>query len=337
MTQYEGSKEISLDDLLPDLRFNLAEAGFKSLNDLVIRGPAAISQATGMNISVCEEICRRSRAIIREQELTSSVKNRFLTAAEIHCHRSRDENSKGISTGSKNVDDLFGGNGIEFGVVTQVYGESGTGKTQLCHTLCGTLPSHYVAIFIDTEDTFQTERIKSIAKSRSLNYVQILENIKVRQPINSNEQEQAIIEAGSAISMNSSIKLLIVDSMTSLYRADYPGREYLSQRQQRMAEYAYKLRKTARQNNIAVIITNQVRTNPDRYDGQKIAPIGGNSLAHTSKHRVQLRRIPWGTFVAKLDHSYSYPQNEAYFTIDERGITDVEDYSEYKDENEILS
>ena len=322
---------------MPDLRLRLNKAGFRTVEELAMRGPAAISQATGMDISVCEEICKRSAAIIGEQERTSSMKYRFLTAAEIHYHRSRDGNSKGLSTGSKSIDDLFGGNGIEFGAITQFYGQSGTGKTQLCLTLCGTLTSHYGAIFIDTEDTFQTERIKSIAKSRSLNYVQILENIKVIRPLCSDEQEQSIKEACSIVASDSSIKLLIVDSMTSQYRADYPERKHLSERQQRITKYMYMLKRTARQNNVAIVITNQVHTNPDRYESQRLTPIGGNALAHTSKHRVQLRRIPRSTFVAKLDHSYSYPQNEALFTIDERGITDIEDYSEYKDENEVLS
>jgi hypothetical protein len=80
-----------------------------------------------------------------------------------------------------------------------------------------------------------------------------------------------------------------------------------------------------------------VRINLAQYNGQKIVPIGGNVLAHNNKHQVQLRRISCNRFVAKLDNSYCYLQNEAHFRIDERGITDVEDYSGYKEEKEILS
>lgn len=44
-----------------------------------------------------------------------------------------------LPTGSKNVDNLLDGS-IEAGVITQIYGPPGSGKTQLCYTLCVMLP-----------------------------------------------------------------------------------------------------------------------------------------------------------------------------------------------------
>ncbi len=67
--------------------------------------------------------------------------------------------SERLTTGSKNLDDLFGGGGIETGAVTQLYGAPGSGKTQLCYTLCTMLPSEFKAISIDTQSTFLQERI----------------------------------------------------------------------------------------------------------------------------------------------------------------------------------
>ncbi|MFZ0514861.1 MAG: ATPase domain-containing protein [Candidatus Nitrosopolaris sp.] len=54
-----------------------------------------------------------------------------------------------LPTGSKNLDNLLDG-GIEAGVITQIYGPPGIGKTQLCHTLCIMLPSQYGVVYIDT-------------------------------------------------------------------------------------------------------------------------------------------------------------------------------------------
>jgi len=69
-----------------------------------------------------------------------------------------------LSTGSKALDTLLGGQGIETGSITEIFGEFRTGKTQLCHTLCVTcqLPvkdggGAGMAMYIDTEGTFRPE------------------------------------------------------------------------------------------------------------------------------------------------------------------------------------
>jgi RecA/RadA recombinase len=78
-----------------------------------------------------------------------------------------------LPTGCKSLDNLLDG-GIEAGVITQVYGPPGSGKTQLCHTLCVMLPPNYNAIYIDTEGSFRPERIKEIAEAKGLDSKQIL-------------------------------------------------------------------------------------------------------------------------------------------------------------------
>jgi DNA repair protein RadA len=95
-------------------------------------------------------------------------------------------------------------------------------------------PSEYKAIYIDTEGTFRTERIESIAKARGLDPAKILKNIQIANPLNRTQQESYVEAACCAIKSDSKIKLLIVDSMTAHYRVDYPGRSRLPERQQRL-------------------------------------------------------------------------------------------------------
>jgi DNA repair protein RadA len=90
---------------------------------------------------------------------------------------------KRISTGSKSLDDILGG-GIETKALTEFYGETGSGKTQLCHTLCIMATQHKCedgipgkAIYVDTEGKFRPERIASIATSRGFNTDEVLSNI----------------------------------------------------------------------------------------------------------------------------------------------------------------
>ncbi|MGB8935585.1 MAG: ATPase domain-containing protein [Candidatus Nitrosopolaris sp.] len=82
-----------------------------------------------------------------------------------------------LPTGYKSLDSLLDG-GIEAGVITQVYGLPGSGKTQLCHTLSAMLPSDYMVIYIDTECSFRPERIQEITKARGLHPKQILQFLR---------------------------------------------------------------------------------------------------------------------------------------------------------------
>jgi DNA repair protein RadA len=169
--------------------------------------------------------------------------NGFTTAKDHYANRLK--SIERISTGCKNLDDLLGG-GIETKAITEFYGESGSGKTQLCHTLCTMVPQNKSkdgggvdgkSIYIDTEGTFRPERIAEIAKARGFDSDMILDNIIVQEAIDSNQQEQIVKKIDSFIAKDKSskkLKLLILDSVVTHYRAEYTGREMLSERQQKL-------------------------------------------------------------------------------------------------------
>lgn len=64
---------------------------------------------------------------------------------------------------------------------------------------------------------------------------------------------------------HSGVKLLIVDSMIALYRHEYQQRSELQERQRKLSKYMHMLQRVARQNRIAVVVTNQVQSYQDRY------------------------------------------------------------------------
>jgi DNA repair protein RadA len=117
-----------------------------------------------------------------------------------------------LPTGCKSLDNLLGG-GIEAGVITQVYGPPGSGKTQLCHTLSVMLPSDYMVIYIDSEGSFRPERIKEIANARDFDSKEILQRILVTKALDIKQLESRIEAACSKIDSDNKIKLLIVDSI----------------------------------------------------------------------------------------------------------------------------
>jgi DNA repair protein RadA len=310
----------NIEEIGPATEKRLKEAGFKSIKDLLVRGPVDVAEATGMEMDESVEICNKARVLLEELGV---IDKSFISATNLY-QKKRDR----ISTGSKNFDDLLGG-GLETRAVTEVYGEFGTGKTQLCHTLCimvqqarqaGGLAGK--AIYIDTENTFRPERIVSIAEARGLDPDKSLENIIVAKAYNSAHQELIIEEAGPIIQDNG-VRLLVVDSAVAHYRAEFLGRATLSDRQQRLNKFMHILVRIAETYEVAVVVTNQIQASPDAYFGETVRPTGGNVIAHTSTYRIYLKRSGKNRIARMVDSPY-HAEREVLFTLTDRGISDVE-------------
>lgn len=320
---YSNSSELvldTLDDIGPTTKGYLEQAGFKSIKDLVVRGPVDVSEATGMQIDKSVYLCNKARSKLEEMGI---IEKSFTKATALYEKRKNEER---ISTGSKNLDDLFGG-GIETRAITEIYGEYGTGKTQLCHTLCvivnldkqlGGLSAG--ALYIDTENTFRPERIVSIAHARDLDADRIMDNILVAKAYNSAHQELIIEQTGPVIDTNG-IKLVIVDSAVAHYRAEFLGRASLSERQQKLNKFMHILLRIAETYGVAVVATNQIQSSPDSIFGDALRPIGGHVVAHTSTYRVYLKRSGKNRIARMVDSPY-HPEREVLFTLAESGVED---------------
>jgi DNA repair protein RadA len=183
----------------------------------------------------------------------------FTTAREHYVNRrSRIER---ISTGSINIDDILCG-GIETKAVTEFYGAPNSGKTQLCHTMCAIVPQDKSeggvsgkSIYIDTEGTFRTERIATIAKARGFDLPMTIDRILTVQAEDSDQQERIVDDIDSLLKAER-YKLLVVDSPVTHYRSEYIGRANLPERQQRLYKFMRRLVEIARTYNIAVVVTN---------------------------------------------------------------------------------
>ena len=200
---------------------------------------------------------------------------------------------------------LYGG--IETGAVTEFYGESSSGKSQLCHTLCSIVPQNEShggvvgrSIYVDTENSFRPERLVEIAKARGFNFSSILQNTIVYQPVNRLQQEWIIQEGIHAILKNEEdshvnigrkIKLLIIDSPITHYREEYTKLGELPVRQKKLFKFMSNLRKLSQMYGIAVVITNQITTIPDSEIPDSDKPTGGNAMAHSITYSVCLRKV----------------------------------------------
>lgn len=316
----EGIFDIdTLKEIGPATKTSLKEAGFRSIRDLVIRGPSDIAEATGIAIEKCTLLCNRAREILEDIGVFDKP---FITANQIYEKR---KSECRISTGSKNLDELLGG-GIETRAITELYGEYGTGKTQICHTLCITVQqeeneSHKSrALYVDTENTFRPERIASISSARKIDPKIALENVIVAKAYNSSHQEVIIQESPNVIDLHK-IKIMIVDSIVSHYRAEFLGRSVLSERQQRINRLLHILLRIAETCKIAVVITNQIQSSPDAIFGDPNKATGGNVMAHTSTYRLYLKKAGKNRIARMVDSPY-HSEREVLFALNEQGIGD---------------
>jgi len=309
-----------LEEIGPATKICLEQAGFRSLMDLVIRGTTDIASATGISIEKCASMCNRARSRLENLGIYDKP---FVPATLIYERRKSESR---IASGSSNLDDLLGG-GFETKSITELYGEFGTGKTQLCHTLCitvqkksGTDGSVGKALYVDTENTFRPERIVSIAKARKLDPKPILENIIVSKAFNSSHQEMIIQEAPHIIQTHG-IRLLIIDSAISHYRAEFLGRALLSERQQKMNKLLHVLLRIAETCSLAVIITNQILSSPDVLFGDPFRPAGGNVVGHTATYRIYLKKSGKNRIARMVDSPY-HAEREVLFALNELGVDD---------------
>ena len=139
---------------------------------------------------------------------------------------------------------------------------------------------------------------------------------------NSDHQILLVDKVLDLIKRGELIRLLIVDSITAHFRAEFTGRGMLADRQQRINKHLHNLMRLAEANNIAVYITNQVMARPDVLFGDPTQAIGGHIVGHASTYRIYLRRGRKDSRVAKMIDSPNLPESECIFFITASGLAD---------------
>jgi DNA repair protein RadA len=296
----------------------LKGAGYIDLMSVAAASPKELGETANVGELTATKIINAAR-----EELDIG----FEKATKVYERR---QHIKKITTGSKNLNELLGG-GFETQAVTEFHGAFGSGKTQVGFQLAvnAQLPEEQGGIegnvvFLDAENTFRPDRIKQIAEAAGLDPKKVLENIFVARCYNSDHQMIMAEKVGEMVK-EKNIKLVIVDSVTSNFRADYTGRGELAARQQKLNRHLHTLQRLSDVYNVAVYITNQVMSRPDILFGDPTAPIGGHILGHFSTHRLYVRKSKGNTRIARMIDSPNLPAGESVFVISPEGIRDPEE------------
>lgn len=207
--------------------------------------------------------------------------------------------------------DTFLEGGVDRGVITQVYGEGGTGKTNLAMQLTvSTLLSGKKVIYVDTE-SFSSTRYLQIANSAQ----DLSKNLLLYRCENFSEQEVNLIKAQRIMQNSKDVDLLVLDSATALLRIEKDEglkREGLSRIISLLNTIGYKY-------NIPLFVTNQIYFD---VSNSSITPFGGHLLDHFSKTIISLKRVANGGREATIEKHRSIQDGKTQiFYISQAGIS----------------
>src|SRR5215203_5393300 len=141
------------------LKDQLKEAGLNSIKDIIIRGPVEVAKSAKISLGDAARVCN----------VASLLLERLGVIPNNACNNNSTTNKEYIKTGSVELDRLLGGKGVETGAITELYGHSGSGKTQTCLSLCVMVQQLHPdnkSIYIDTEGKFRPERLSRIAQKK---------------------------------------------------------------------------------------------------------------------------------------------------------------------------
>jgi DNA repair protein RadA len=338
-------KEVTMEeipDITSDIIEKLKKLNIDSVYQLAVQSPIELAseyEGTSPNVESASTLIANARKMLIENDVLASE---FSTADVVLEKRSK---LSRYIIGSVNFDRFLNG-GFETQAITELVGEYGSGKSQICHTICVAAnqliensrhnddDKHSATgniIFIDSENTFRADRVHQIAEQRGLNPLPILEKIYHCTVYSSEHLESVINDLDKSIEQYNA-KIVIIDSIISLHRAEFSGRGTLVERQQRLGKMLNKLRRYADIYNIAIVITNQVVSSPDAlhpgFDSMKAA--GGNIMGHGSTYRIFLKRSGKNR-TAVMQDSPSHAYQRVKFSISENGIQDADFRKEESD------
>ncbi len=311
--------EMTIEDLPgvgPATAEKLREAGFEELLAIAVISPMELAEQAELGEAVSSKIIQAAKKLANIGGFISG--NALLD---------RRKTVQKLTSGTSSMDELLGG-GFETQSICEVFGEFGSGKTQIGHQLAVNtiLPTSQGGLngevfYIDTEDTFRPERIAQMAEAVGMDPQDALDRIHVARAYNSAHQ-MLLVDEIKRMAKSIDVKLVIVDSLTSHFRAEFVGRGMLASRQQKLNKHLKELKQLSDVQNALVLVTNQVMSNPAALWGDPTKAIGGHIVGHASTFRLYLRKSKGGRRIARLIDSPNLPEGEAVFTVTAEGLKD---------------
>ncbi len=250
---------------------------------LAVQNPMELQKKTTLGEGTAIKIVRSARELMGIHGFQSGIDFEKKMAAK-----------KRLKFGIPDIDKgLLGG--IEEGSIVEIYGAARGGKTQWCSHLAvrAQLPVEEGGLggrvlWMDSESSFKPWIIRAIAIRLGLDPAVALGNIGISQMILSSQIADTF-ETIPNLCASQDYKLVIIDSFSGLFRAEYTALNDLSVRQKDMNSLLNSMRRAGTATGAIFIYTNQVLSNIGSYGFSGPGPIGGHILAHGCDYRFYTR------------------------------------------------
>ncbi|SFG51957.1 DNA repair protein RadB [Halopelagius inordinatus] len=225
--------------------------------------------------------------------------------------------SEALTTGCRELDDLLGG-GFERGTVTQVYGAPAAGKTNVALSAAvRAAAAGGTVVYIDTEG-LSIDRFRQLAEHAAgddQSVEEVTSRLIISEAHDFEEQEEAVRDTAEFAEQ---ADLVVLDSATGFYRLERTAEGDGGESLRRVARQVTHLLSLARKHDLAVVVTNQVFTDPDT---DRAKALGGHTLEHWTGAVVRLDRFRGGNRRATLEKHRAKPAGETVtFRITDAGL-----------------
>lgn len=308
--------DFSLQDLEgigPISETKLNKAGIHSPLDIIVRGVKEFSRVSGLS---------KEKALVHTKSCLDLIADDGLNIKidDIDELEKMEDSALRFKVKVDEIDEMVD-DGFETQSLYEIYGEEGSGKTQLSLTLAmEVMGQGHGIIIIDCEGAMKTKRMKSIAEARDIEYD------KTKIGFHRYLDEALLFEGIQNMIpeiIDREVKLIVIDGLVGVMRMAYRGRGELADRQIELKEILKYLRNMAALFNLCVIITNQVTANPDPF-GARLKPIGGYVLGHNVKYIIGINKGMKNNRIAKLVKSPCRASGEYPFYLNEEGVSGYE-------------
>ncbi|MEM0464569.1 MAG: ATPase domain-containing protein [Pyrobaculum sp.] len=262
----------------------VGEATLRKLQELGVASIRHLSEFTVEELVDAGIEPERATKILRQAAALEGIHS--LTLREL-----KQRQHQVFKTGVAEFDEKTPWGGVREAYIYEFAGEFGTGKSMLAHQLAvAAIAQGFTqrVVYVDTENTFNPVLIESIAKRFGVDFERLADAVVVVKPKTVFYLEQ-FVKFELPRHLEEGCKLLIIDTITALYRAEFPGREMLAARQQRIHYLIDWLRRHSHTYGLTSILTNQVMDVPEAFSVGK-RPAGGNVLAHAVNARFMMVR-----------------------------------------------